>query len=98
MSNTPDPIPTGSNEGKMPDGPAPWDLPPSSLPDEIKGIDIDVLTKEANEILPTIENNAQQGVKPDLLSIITLLKAGMFNNDIANRTNKLDDTLNKDET
>ena len=97
MSNTPDPIPTGSNEGKMPDGPAPWDLPPSSLP-ERKGTDVDALTNQANEILPIIENNAQQGVKPDLMSIITLLKAGMFDKDIANRTNKLDDTLNKDET
>ena len=93
-------IATGSNEGKMPDGPAPWDLPPpetgSSRPKK-RGVDLDKLKEKANESLPKMLADAEEGTPPDFGSLLTVLKAGLFDPTIASKGEQLHDTLYKDE-
>jgi len=69
----------------------------SNTPDP-KRSQINDLKNRANEILPNVISNAKEGVQPSFGELITVLRAGLFDQDIARKGDELHDTLNKDET
>ena len=69
----------------------------SSTPDPKKD-QINDLKNRANEILPNVISNAKEGVQPSFGDLITVLRAGLFDQDIARKGDELHDALNKDET
>ena len=66
----------------------------SSTPDP----KIENLKNRANEILPDVISDAKEGVQPSFGDLITVLRAGLFDQDIARKGDELHDALNKDET
>ena len=69
----------------------------SSTPDP-KRNEINDLKNRANEILPNVISDAKEGVQPSFGDLITVLRAGLFAQDIARKGDELHDALNKDET
>ena len=69
----------------------------SSTPDP-KRNEINDLKNRANEILPNVISDAKEGVQPNFGDLITVLRAGLFDQDIARKGDELHDALNKDET
>ena len=69
----------------------------SSTPDP-KRNEINDLKNRANEILPNVISDAKEGVQPSFGDLITVLRAGLFDQDIARKGDELHDALNKDET